>query len=205
VVKGCEAAGCKLTGGETAEMPDMYSPDDIDLAGFCAGVGERDALLPKLHEIVAGDSLLGLPSNGVHSNGLSLARKVLSGISDWEQLLLPTKIYVEEVSLLLESRRILGAAHITGGGLTGNILRVLPSHLYPNLEYDWPCPLIFQKIQERGKIEDQEMRRTFNMGIGLVLVVSSQFENEILALAAKSHISLLRIGRVLDRRGESRE
>jgi phosphoribosylformylglycinamidine cyclo-ligase len=195
-VRGCEIAGCKLTGGETAEMPDMYGEDDIDLAGFSAGIGEKDRMLPRSRGIQAGDSLLGLPSTGIHSNGLSLARKILAVDEDWEDLLVPTKIYVKEMEALLASGLVLSAAHITGGGLEGNIRRVIPPRLRPRLTYDWSCPSIFRRIQERGGVSDREMRRTFNLGIGIVLVVSTDSEKKIAALAGERTVTLVKIGRL---------
>ncbi|MCK4515850.1 MAG: phosphoribosylformylglycinamidine cyclo-ligase, partial [Spirochaetaceae bacterium] len=135
VVRGCELAGCTLAGGETAEMPDMYGADDIDLAGFATGVAEADRQLPLLASIKAGDIVLGLPSTGVHSNGFSLARQALSEADDavWRELLTPTRIYVRELAGIRHCIR--AAAHITGGGLEGNLSRVIPDGLKAHLTW----------------------------------------------------------------------
>jgi phosphoribosylformylglycinamidine cyclo-ligase len=196
IVRGCEIAGCKLTGGETAELPDMYAEDEIDLAGFCTGVGDRQRLLPQLQRIREGDVVIGLPSAGIHSNGISLARKVLTESAEWEEMLVPTKIYVSELKILLESGRILAAAHVTGGGLIDNLQRVLPGNLKPQIDFDWPRPWIFERIQERGQISESEMRKTYNLGIGIALVVSSESEREVLSYAENHGISAMRLGRL---------
>jgi phosphoribosylformylglycinamidine cyclo-ligase len=194
IVKGCELAQCELSGGETAELPDMYGRDDFDLAGFCTGLVEKDRLLPKTADIEEGDVLLGLPSSGIHSNGLSLARGVLSEEEEWLELLSPTRIYRREMDSLLSTDRILAAAHITGGGLFGNLRRVLPAHLQPLLSFDWSRSWIFDRIQSKGKISDEEMRRVFNMGIGIALVAAKEHEAEITAYARDEDIELVRIG-----------
>ena len=184
VVAGCEMAGCVLVGGETAEMPDLYHGGDFDLAGFCVGIGEKDEMLPRLGEMSAGDKLYGIPSSGVHSNGLSLARKALpEGGEDWKELLVPTRIYVKELMQLTSSGTISAAAHITGGGLEGNLVRVLAPGLAPRLSWDWETPAIFAKIAQGGRIASGEMRKVFNMGVGIALVVSRTKENEFLSAA----------------------
>ena len=182
IVTGCETAGCILAGGETAELPDMYSDGDIDLAGFAVGLVEREERLPRRDAIRPGDRVLGVASSGIHSNGFSLARKVLD-MSDrdvLEELLTPTRIYVS--ALMRVRAEILAAAHITGGGLQANVERVLPAGLSLELTWDWPLPSVFERIQIAGDIPADEMRRVFNMGIGLALVVAPASVNAITAL-----------------------
>lgn len=182
VAKGCELAGCALIGGETAEMPGFYPVDEYDLAGFSVGAVNRDALIDG-SKIREGDVLIGLPSSGFHSNGYSLVRKVFApyaldtvfpeiGEPLGEALLRPTRIYVKTVLQVLAEQEILGMAHITGGGLTENIPRILPEGL--GLKIDraaWKVPALFTLLQRLGGIEDAEMFRTFNMGIGFILIV----------------------------------
>jgi phosphoribosylformylglycinamidine cyclo-ligase len=185
VVEGCRRAGCALVGGETAEMTDMYAPDEYDLAGFAVGVAERSGIVTGA-EIKPGDHVLGLASSGLHSNGFTLVRKAVFesmglrsgdmmpglGRSVADELLEPTRIYVKPVLGLLKSVPVLGMAHVTGGGISENLPRVLPEGCQAVLEpRTWPVPPIFRIIQEAGRIEDAEMRRTFNMGLGYLLVV----------------------------------
>ncbi|MFP4113266.1 MAG: phosphoribosylformylglycinamidine cyclo-ligase [Spirochaetota bacterium] len=171
IVAGCETAGCTLAGGETAELPDMYAEDEIDLAGFAVGLVERDDRLPRIERISAGDAIVGLASSGIHSNGFSLARRVAdpNDLELWNQLLEPTRIYVDQ--LLRAAAHIKAAAHITGGGLEGNVARVLPDGMRPDLRWTWPRPEIFDRLGRAGSIDEREMRRVFNMGIGVALVV----------------------------------
>jgi phosphoribosylformylglycinamidine cyclo-ligase len=184
IVAGCEMAGCVLVGGETAEMPDLYHGGDFDLAGFCVGIGEKDTMLPRMDAMAAGDILYAIPSSGIHSNGLSLARKAIPE-SEWKALLVPTRIYVRELMKLAESGTIAAAAHITGGGLEGNLVRVLAPGLAPRFSWDWKMPEIFPKIAESGGIAAQEMRKVFNMGVGIALVVPRKKEKEFLAAATE--------------------
>lgn len=200
VVTGCELAGCKLSGGETAELPDLYAVDDFDLAGFCSGVGDRERLLPKLDRISAGDAVMGLPSSGIHSNGISLARKVLDDDKDWAEMLLPTKIYVKEMVTLLESGLVRSAAHITGGGLISNLQRVIPKELIPQLDFRWPRPRIFDRIQERGKVTEDEMRRIYNLGFGIGLIVSAQSESDFESYARAHGVATTKLGRLVARK-----
>ena len=185
VAAGCEQAGCALIGGETAEMPGFYPEDEYDIAGFTVGAVNRDRIIDG-SKISSGDVLLGLPSSGFHSNGFSLVRKVFSsypmdtifpelGEPLGEVLLRPTKIYVKIVLPLLDDGKILGMAHITGGGLTENIPRILPEGLGVRLKRGaWPIPPVFSLLQRLGEVEESEMYRTFNMGIGFVLIVSEK-------------------------------
>jgi phosphoribosylformylglycinamidine cyclo-ligase len=202
IVSGCETAGCRLAGGETAEMPDVYGPDDFDLAGFCVGVGEKDDLLPRTADMAAGDPIFGLPSSGIHSNGLSLARKTLSR-RYWEELLTPTLIYAEVFQRIRRGVDLLGAAHITGGGLEANIGRILPRDLAPALSYAWDRPEVFRLIKGRGKIQESEMRRTFNLGIGLAFVVGSAQRGAVQAMIDRGEIDALEIGTLEPVRGEA--
>lgn len=184
VAQGCQLAGCTLIGGETAEMPGFYQEDEYDIAGFTVGVVNRDQLIDG-SQIGEGDVLIGLPSSGVHSNGFSLVRKVFQDYS-WdtvfpeldaplgEVLLRPTLIYVPAVLPILRAKPglVLGMAHITGGGLTENIPRVLPAGLGVAIDQgNWEVPSIFRLIQRLGGIGPEEMLRTFNMGVGFVLIV----------------------------------
>ncbi len=198
VVKGCEIADCTLAGGETAEMPDLYKKNDFDLAGFCSGVGDKKNLLPRLSEIGEGDVLFALPSSGIHSNGLSLARKVLERENDdvWKQLLTPTRIYVKDLIPFLEQNLVSAAAHITGGGLYGNINRILPGNLKAELGWDWPVPEIFQRIQTSGDISTEEMRKVFNMGLGLIIVVKPSNVQNLRETAQANDLELLKAGTI---------
>jgi phosphoribosylformylglycinamidine cyclo-ligase len=194
IVKGCELAGCTLVGGETAEMPDLYRDGDFDLAGFCTGLVDRDKLLPRLDRMKAGDPVYALPSSGIHSNGLSLARKALPESEGWDELLVPTRIYVKELHSIFEGGTVLAAAHITGGGLLGNLSRVIQKGLHPVIRWDWPVPPVFKRIQEQGRIETEEMRRVFNLGVGICLVVDSERENDFLSDCARLGITVFPIG-----------
>ncbi len=198
VVRGCEQAGCSLAGGETAEMPDMYGRDDFDLAGFAVGMAEKALLLPRKNETRAGDIILGLPSTGIHSNGLSLARKLApqNDLSFWKELLTPTKIYVAEMKELLKTGLVLAAAHITGGGISGNLQRVISGNLVPVLNHEWPVPDVFARLQTLGGVTDAEMFHVFNMGIGLALVAAEEHADDLLAAARSADIPMLVIGRL---------
>jgi phosphoribosylformylglycinamidine cyclo-ligase len=199
IVAGCEQAGCTLAGGETAEMPDLYGSGDFDLAGFCVGVGDKSALLPRHDEIRVGDKLLALPSTGIHSNGLSLARKVLDERNNeaWQALLTPTKICVDELSFLLETGAIKAAAHITGGGIEGNVARVIPNGIKASFSWDWPVPDIFLTLENDGGIPEAEMRRVFNMGLGIVMVVSREQAETLKERAASREIAILEVGELI--------
>lgn len=185
VAEGCRRAGCALVGGETAEMSTLYAPGEYDLAGFGVGVVERSGIVTGA-EVRPGDRILGLASSGLHSNGYTLARKVMFerlglkpgdtvpglGRSVADELLEPTRIYVRPVLELLRSVPVLAMAHVTGGGVTDNLPRVLPDGCQAVIDpRAWPVPPVFRVIQEAGRVEDAEMRRTFNMGIGYLLVV----------------------------------
>ncbi len=179
IAEGCVRAGCALIGGETAELPGFYAPGEYDLAGFCVGVVEKERILDG-SRVRAGDLVLGLASTGLHSNGYSLARKVLLERAALplegpllEQLLAPTRIYVKECLALREALDVHAFAHITGGGLPGNLPRVLGGELRARLSPEsWPRPEIFSRIQELGNVAPDEMLRTFNCGIGMCVVLA---------------------------------
>lgn len=193
IVDGCQQSDCTLLGGETAEMPDFYADGEYDLSGFAVGIVKKDSVIDGKN-IVAGDVLIGLPSSGVHSNGFSLVRRVLahSGLSLKDQLpgeaitlgealMAPTVIYVKQVLDIISKGGVKGVAHITGGGFTDNIPRVFPKGLGAVISNgSWEILPVFKWIQEAGRIEDAEMMRTFNMGIGMVLVVSKEASHRIL-------------------------
>jgi len=169
IAQGCKQAGCALLGGETAELPGMYGEGEYDLAGFAVGAVERAAILDG-SRIAAGDRLVGLASSGLHSNGYSLARRVLP-LERWaDDMLRPTRIYVRAVRSLVNECDVHGLAHITGGGLIDNPPRMLPtsSPLRLELGYDWPVPPVFRAVQDAAGVGDEEMRRVFNMGIGFI-------------------------------------
>jgi len=185
IVEGCLQAGCALVGGETAEMPGMYSGDDYDLAGFCVGLVEKDRIIDGTRTR-AGDAIIGLPASGPHSNGYSLIRKLLEmtgagpdtlldGQPLYDRLLAPTRIYVKAVLALLAEVPVHAIAHVTGGGPTGNIPRVLPDGLEAVLdERRWHRPTVFDWLQRAGNVERDEMYRTFNCGLGMVLCVAAE-------------------------------
>jgi len=197
IAEGCKQAGCALIGGETAEMPGMYHSGDYDLAGFAVGAVERDQILPI--ETKAGDILIGLKSSGVHSNGYSLARYILQKnslkfsdkFSDsktiGEVLLTPTKIYVKSCLAAVKTGKVKAMSHITGGGLTENLPRVLSKSVTPKIDYkSWTRPEIFDYLQKLGNVTEEEMHRTFNCGIGMVLVVDKNDANEVKAVLEKA-------------------
>ncbi len=188
VAEGCRQAGCALIGGETAEMPGFYPEDEYDLAGFSVGMVDKEKILDG-HDIIPGDVLIGLASNGIHSNGYSLVRKVLDienadlktvipelNCSLGEELLKPTRIYVRPVKALLESNlKVKGISHITGGGLYENVPRMLPDGICAEIRTSAiPVPPIFTLIQEKGNIPVRDMYNTFNMGVGLVMAVAAE-------------------------------
>src|SRR5712691_9565406 len=188
VARACAELGCPLLGGETAQMPDVYAPDDYDLAGFIVGIVEKERALTGA-AVREGDVLVGLPSTGLHTNGYTLARKVLFdtmglrvdarlpelGITVGEALLVPHRSYLAALEPLLERGKIHALAHITGGGFPGNIPRVLPDGLAARVhEGSWPVPPLFRLIQKGGDVDEDEMLRTFNMGVGMVAMVSPE-------------------------------
>ena len=197
IAEGCQRSGCALIGGETAEMPGMYPPGHYDLAGFVVGAVERDAMLPNHGAMTAGDILIALPSSGPHSNGYSLIRRIVErsglGFDDpapftnsplGEALLTPTRLYADQVLPLIRSQSLTGLAHITGGGLTENTPRMCPDTLVPRIDRTaWTPPAVFDWIASEGGVAANEMHKTFNMGVGMVLAVrTSDAESVLLAL-----------------------
>jgi len=212
IAEGCRQSGCALVGGETAEMPGMYAPGHYDLAGFSVGAAERAALLPA--GVKAGDTVLGLVSSGVHSNGFSLVRRIVADAGlGWNDqapfapgetlaaaLMTPTRLYVHQVLALHRAGLLRAAAHITGGGLPGNAPRVLPAGLDIAIEHAWPVPPVFPWLARAGAVAAGEMLRVFNCGIGMILVVSDPDAAE--ALLAGLGEAVIRLGRVLPGAGE---
>ena len=208
IAEGCRQAGCALIGGETAEMPGMYAAGDYDLAGFAVGAVERGQLLTG-DGIQPGDVLLGLASTGVHSNGFSLVRRLAAdkgwklarpALFDADRLLIdilmaPTRIYVASLLPLLRAGRIKGLAHITGGGLLENVPRVLPPGCHAEVDADaWAQPRLMAWLQAQGAIEPEEMARTFNCGVGMVVVVSAEEADAVAAALEAAGETVFRIG-----------
>jgi phosphoribosylformylglycinamidine cyclo-ligase len=216
---GCREAGCALIGGETAEMPGVYQGDDYDLAGFAVGAAERGDLLPR-KDIAEGDGILGLASSGVHSNGYSLVRKVVekSGLA-WtapapfspeqtlgDAIITPTRIYVKScLAALRETKAVKGLAHITGGGFPDNIPRVLPKGLGARIDLTRvPVLPVFKWIAATGSIAQNEMLRTFNCGIGMIVIVAAQDADAVAASFTRAGESVVRIGEVIRAANEPR-
>ncbi|HDP90227.1 MAG TPA: phosphoribosylformylglycinamidine cyclo-ligase [Thioalkalivibrio sp.] len=207
IADGCEQAGAALTGGETAEMPGMYAPGDYDLAGFCVGIVEKDGIIDG-SQVAPGDVLIGLASSGPHSNGYSLVRRILAhsgatladafdGRTLGECLLEPTRIYVKPLLALIEKRPVKALAHITGGGLTENLPRVLPARSVAAVDpASWTRPAVFDWLQEAGNVTDAEMLRTFNCGIGMVVVIGAEHAAAALDHFAESGIDAWQIGEI---------
>jgi phosphoribosylformylglycinamidine cyclo-ligase len=219
VARGCELAGCALIGGETAEMPDMYPSGEYDLAGFSVGAVEKSALIDG-KRIQAGDTIIGIASSGPHSNGYSLIRKILdrAGVSAnngfdldldgtklADALLAPTTIYVKPILQLLGQQTVHGMAHITGGGLTENIIRVVPDALGIALDStSWKPPAVFDWLQREGKIAQTEMWRTFNCGIGYTVIVARDQVPATLHRLAALQLQAWPIGEITAARGNER-
>ena len=210
IAAGCGQAGCALIGGETAEMPGMYPAGEYDLAGFAVGVVEKRRILDG-KDIVEGDAVLGLASSGPHSNGYSLIRKIIAvggadlaekvqGRALADAVLEPTRIYVKPVLRLLKSMKVKGLAHITGGGLTGNIPRILPDRLAARIERGaWTLPPLFSMLQARGNVADEELFRVFNCGIGMVAVVRAADAARAVRSLKSAGVPTWRIGSIVRR------
>ncbi|MCX7149073.1 MAG: phosphoribosylformylglycinamidine cyclo-ligase [Rhodocyclales bacterium] len=215
IARGCEIAGCALIGGETAEMPSMYPDGEYDLAGFAVGAVEKSAIIDG-RSIRPGDVVLGMASSGAHSNGYSLIRKILErakpdpameiGGMDGTKMRLddavmaPTRIYVKPLLALMQAIHVKGMAHITGGGLTENIPRVLADNLTAILDHDsWPLPPLFRWLQKEGQVADAEMHRVFNCGIGMVVIVAEADAGAALQLLAAAGETVHHIGRIAAR------
>ena len=212
IARGCELSGCALTGGETAEMPGMYGEGDYDLAGFSVGIVEKSKLLTP-DNVAAGDVLLGLASSGPHSNGYSLVRKIIEvknldlnadfeGGKLGDALLAPTHIYVKSLLALLEQVDVHALAHITGGGLPENLPRVLPEGVDAVVDTTaWQRPAVFELLQKEGNVEESEMLRTFNCGIGMVVCVPADQADKAQQLLSEAGETVYRIGEIIDNGG----
>ncbi len=212
IAHGCEQAGCALIGGETAEMPGMYVAGEYDLAGFCVGVVEKSKIIDG-SSVAAGDVIIGLGSSGLHSNGYSLARRIVEharadldadfhGRPLADALLEPTRIYVKPVLALMATLPVKALAHITGGGLPGNVPRVLPDGVVADIDgTSWPRPPLFGWLQSAGKVADDEMYRTFNCGIGMILVVAAADATRAIEHLGSAGETVSRIGTIRARKG----
>ena len=207
IAKGCELSGCALIGGETAEMPDMYPAGEYDLAGFAVGAVEKSKIIDG-KSIIPGDVVLGLASSGAHSNGYSLIRRIVERakpdlVADFhgrpfaDALIAPTRIYVKPMLKLMESVPVKGMAHITGGGITGNVPRVLPDNVTAVLDKSaWTLPPLFQWLQREGNVADKEMHRVFNCGIGMAVVVAASDANRATELLTATGETVYALGRI---------
>ena len=210
IARGCELAGAALIGGETAEMPDMYADGEYDLAGFCVGVVERDRMIDG-SAAAAGDALIGIASSGPHSNGYSLIRKVLDragdgvidGVPAIERLLAPTRIYVRPILALMQAVNVKGLAHITGGGITENLPRILAEGLHAEIDTaSWHPGPVFDWLQRHGNIATDEMRRTFNCGIGMVVVVDRKDASAAIDVLTSHGESAFKMGSIVAGSGD---
>lgn len=217
IAAGCEQAGCALTGGETAEMPGMYPVGEYDLAGFAVGVVEKSKIITG-ETIAAGDVVLGLASNGAHSNGYSLIRKILhladadyaaefdDGKSLGDVVMAPTRIYVKPLLKLMAEMTVKGMAHITGGGITENVPRVLPANVVAQIDAkSWTMPKLFQWLQEQGNVAPQEMYKTFNCGVGMVVIMSAADAAAATALLEAEGETVYQLGTVRARVGDEHQ
>lgn len=218
IAQGCEESGCALIGGETAEMPGMYPEGEYDLAGFAVGVVEKDQVING-RSIVAGDVVLGLASNGAHSNGYSLVRKIIerdqpdldtAGFDGdktlREAIIAPTRLYVKPVLAALKQFTIKGMAHITGGGITENVPRVLPENTVAQIDAaSWELPKLFQWLQQAGNVQAQEMYRTFNCGVGMVVIVAAEDADRAQAFLAAQGETVYRLGAIRERQGDEHQ
>ncbi|MCF7529678.1 phosphoribosylformylglycinamidine cyclo-ligase [Neisseria lisongii] len=217
IAQGCEESGCALIGGETAEMPGMYPEGEYDLAGFAVGVVEKDRVING-RSIVAGDVVLGLASNGAHSNGYSLIRKIIerdnpdldaqfdNGKTLREAIIAPTRLYVKPILAALQQFTIKGMAHITGGGITENVPRILPPNTVAQIDAaSWALPKLFQWLQQAGNVETQEMYRTFNCGIGMVVVVAAEDADAVQAFLSEAGETVYRLGKIRERNGDEHQ
>ena len=217
IAEGCEQSGCALIGGETAEMPGMYPEGEYDLAGFAVGMVEKSKVING-RSIRPGDVVLGLASNGAHSNGYSLIRKIIErsnpdldaefdgGKTLRQAIIAPTRLYVKPILAALKKFEIKGMAHITGGGLTENIPRVLPENCVAQIDaQSWPLPKLFQWLQQAGNVEQQEMYRTFNCGIGMAVIVPTEQADAAQAFLAGQGETVYRLGTIRERAGSEHQ
>ncbi len=212
--KGCTLAGAALVGGETAEMPGMYAEGDYDLAGFCVGIVEKAKIIDGT-KVKAGDKLLGLASSGPHSNGYSLIRKIieqsqvaltepLQGKTLGEIMLEPTRIYVKSLMALFDAIQVHALAHITGGGITENLPRVLPEGLSAAIDLSaWERPEAFQWLQQHGNVSESEMLKTFNCGIGMIICIAAEDEEKTLSILAEQGETVYRMGEIVTSSGRA--
>ena len=208
IAAGCQTAGCALLGGETAEMPRLYRPGDYDLAGFCVGVVAREHLLPRT-DLRAGDTLVGLDSSGVHANGFSLVHHLLetaaANPARLDALLQPTVIYEPHLREVIDAGQVLALAHITGGGLTENVPRVLPEGMAARVDLSsWTRPELFDWLQAQGDIDEAEMRRVFNCGIGMVAVTRAELADHVVHTIRKTGLGARAIGEIVATPGPAR-
>ncbi len=195
MVKACKDNECALIGGETAEMPGMYQPGDYDVAGFCVGIVEKDEVIDG-SKIKKGDKIIALPSSGFHSNGFSLVRKIFPDFNEefegkpiHETLLIPTKLYYQDIKKLMENIEVSGIAHITGGGLIENVPRIIPEGLSAKItESDIKVPNIMLELEKRGNIDRMEMYGTFNMGVGMTVVIDEKFVDQVRKLIPDAYL-----------------
>jgi phosphoribosylformylglycinamidine cyclo-ligase len=211
IADGCLLANCSLVGGETAEMPGMYSNDEYDLAGFCVGAVEKNKIITG-HSVKSGDVVIGLASSGAHSNGYSLIRKIITdsgeklskkieGSTLEDILMKPTKIYVKSILSLLDEIKVHAMAHITGGGISGNIPRVLPNNLKIKINrLGWNIPSLFEWIREKSNLDEAGLFSTFNCGIGMVIILSKDDEMKATKILQDSGEEVFKLGLVYDRR-----
>jgi phosphoribosylformylglycinamidine cyclo-ligase len=219
IARACRECGCALIGGETAEMPGLYAAGDFDLAGFAVGAVERDRVLPKSEQMKAGDALVGIASSGLHSNGFSLVRRIISDTSLaleapapfqrettlGKALLTPTRLYVKSALAAIRAINVKGLAHITGGGMTENLPRILPNELDAEIDLSaWRRPPVFPWLAQAGRVDASEMLRTFNCGIGLIAVVEREQVRACLDVLANSGESACPIGALVAGEGQSR-
>lgn len=217
IAEGCKESGCALIGGETAEMPGFYTEEEYDLAGFAVGVVDKPAIVDG-SKIQEGDAVIGIASSGIHSNGYSLVRKVLFDVANikpddhvpelnmklGEELLKPTRIYVKAFNAVKEKIGIKGMAHITGGGITGNLPRIIRDGLTAVIKKDsWPVPPIFSLVKKHGNVPDDDMRKTFNMGIGYIMIVNEKDSETALACLKDNGFKAYRIG-VMEKDGKAK-
>jgi phosphoribosylformylglycinamidine cyclo-ligase len=217
IAAACKESGCALLGGETAELPGMYAPGEYDLAGFAVGVVERSKIIDGTR-VVPGDVVLGVPSSGLHSNGYSLARRVLEGrmqeplaagsdapaATIATALLAPTRLYARHVQAMLAAVDVHAMSHITGGGIPGNLPRVLPEGLGVRIAASWPRPPIFDLIARGGPVDEEEMRRAFNLGVGFVFVVSASDAGQARAALAREGDAAVELGTVVTLPGDTK-
>ncbi|MFP4456966.1 MAG: phosphoribosylformylglycinamidine cyclo-ligase [Clostridia bacterium] len=215
IAEGCKQSNCAILGGETAELPGFYQEKEYDLAGFSVGIVDNDKLLPKAN-MQKGDSLIGIKSSGIHSNGFSLVRKIVFDVlnlslnnyvdaldSKLEDVLLePTKIYVKEVLPLVKKDLVKGIVHVTGGGFYENVPRILDKGLAANIKKgSWPIPKVFTWLSEQGNVEEKEMFSTFNMGIGMILVVDNKIKQNVLDIINQNDVLAYEIGSLVSGKG----